>query len=360
MRSYKISTLFNKHERKQMKNLFLLNLALVIAAPAFASKARLASLQGARQLVDVQTIFINPAHINMLDQYITFEMGAVGTAAEGGFVRKLESGNKLLVYVGHQNPLGNFVVGDVRTVNNYLGQNNPVEVIYGTGNIGFGGSVSTIDDKKNGTKESTVVGKFGIDNGPSKIFAHVKYATAEKLNAGNTDKITAPAVFFGGTIKVENILYFGSVHAGTAKNEVGATATTTDIKDFAAVLAFVDRSMKIADNDIYYGAQVDFVTREVGNAKITGTRLPIFLGMEYNLSSWAIFRGSVMQNFLVGSTKDETITTDEAGIANNATVAAGLGLKYNNLVLDGSLTAATNGQVNGNTFLANAAVTYNF
>lgn len=344
-----------------MKNLLILTLTLVTAAPAFASKARLASLQGARQLVDVQTIFINPAHINMVGQHITFEMGAAGTAAEGGFVRKLDSGDKLLVYVGHQNPLGNFVVGDVRTANGYLGQNNPVEVIYGTGNMGFGASVSTIDDKKNGTKEGTFVGKFGMDNGPIKWFAHAKLATAEKLNAGNTDKITAPAVFLGGTYKGESLLYYGSIHAGTSKNEAGATATSTDIKDLAVVLAFVDRSMKIDDNDIYYGAQVDVVSRDVGGAKITGTRLPIFLGMEYNLNSWAVFRGSVSQNFLVGSTKDETaVNTDSSGIANNATVAAGLGLKYNNFVLDGSLTAATSGQVNGNTFLANAAVTYNF
>lgn len=344
-----------------MKTLLILSLALVISVPVFASKARLASLQGARQLVDLQTIFINPAHINMVDQHITFEMGAAGTAAEGGFVRKLDSGAKLLVYVGHQNPLGNFVVGDVRTANSYLGQNNPVEIIYGTGNMGFGGSISTLDDKKNGTKESTLVGKFGMDNGPIKWFAHTKLATAEKLNAGNTDKITAPAVFLGGTYKGETLLYFGSIHAGTAKNETGATATTTDIKDLAAVFAVVDRSMKIDDNDLYYGAQIDVVSRDVGGAKITGTRLPIFLGMEYNINSWSIFRGSVSQNFLVGSTKDETaVNTDASGIANNATVAAGLGLKHNNLVLDGSLTAAASGQVNGNTFLANAAVTYNF
>lgn len=344
-----------------MKNLLILSLTLLIAAPAFASKARLASLQGARQLVDLQTIFVNPAHINMVGQYITLEMGAVGTAAEGGFVRKLDSGDKLLVYVGHQNPLGNFVVGDVRTANSYLGQNNPLEVIYGTGNMGFGGSISTLDDKKNGTKESTLVAKIGMDNGPIKWFAHAKFATAEKLNAGNTDKITAPAVFLGGTYKGESLLYYGSIHAGTAKNEAGATATSTDIKDLAVVLAVIDRSMKFDDNDIYYGAQVDVVSRDVGGAKITGTRLPVFLGMEYNVSSWAVFRGSVSQNFLLGSTKDETaVNKDDSGIANNATVAAGLGLKHNNLVLDGSLTAATTGQVNGNTFLASAAVTYSF
>ena len=344
-----------------MKNLLILNLVLVIAAPAFASKARIASLQGANYLVDAQTIFTNPAHINSVGQYITFEMGAAGTAAEGGFTRKLDSGDKLAVYVGHQNALGNFVVGDVRTANNFLGQNNPIEVLYGTGNMGFGGSLSTIDDKKNGNKESTLVAKFGIDNGSSEFYVHAKMATAEKLNAGNTDKISGPAIVLGGTVESETMHYFGVVHVGTAKNEAGATATSTDIKDTNAVIGLVDRSMKVADNDIYYGAQVDYVSRDVGGAKITGTRLPIFLGMEYNVNSWAVFRGSVSQNLLLGSTKDETATNkDAAGIANNATVAAGLGLKYNNLVLDGSLTAATNGQVNGNAFLANAAVTYNF
>ncbi len=95
--------------------------------------------------------------------------------------------------------------------------------------------------------------------------------------------------------------------------------------------------------------------------KITSTELPLFLGLEHNVTSWAVFRASVRQNFIFGSTKDETATnTDAESVGSNTTVAAGLGLKYGQLVLDGSLAAATNGNVNGNAFLTQAGVTYNF
>ncbi|AGH95657.1 hypothetical protein [Pseudobdellovibrio exovorus] len=346
-----------------MKQLMLSITLLCASAPAMASKARLMSLQGANHIVDTQTVFTNPAHLNYLGQYITFEMGTPGTAAEGGFARKLNSGARLSAYLGHRDPLNTFATADVRIANGYIGQNNPLEVTYAQNDMGFGVSVSNLDDKKAGTKETTLVGKFGMKSGNTEFFTHLHLISqAEKTAGGNKDKISAPQLVIGGAIDVDTIRYYGSLQYGQAKNEPGAPAApSVTIKDLNAVLAFEDRSMKTQENDIYYGAQLNYVSRDVGGAKITGTQLPVFLGMELNATSWAVFRGSVSQNLILGSVKDETaVNKDAAGISNNTTVTAGLGLKYNNLVLDGALSAASNGNINGNAFLTSAAVTYTF
>jgi hypothetical protein len=98
--------------------------------------------------------------------------------------------------------------------------------------------------------------------------------------------------------------------------------------------------------------------------KTETTALPVFAGIEADATSWMVLRASVQQNFILGSKK---VTTAGAGgdadtITNNTTVAAGAGLKFGKLLLDGTLEAAnsTTAAVNGNAFLANAALTYMF
>ena len=104
-------------------------------------------------LVDTQTVFINPAYINLLAPYITFEMGAIGAGAEGGFSRKLANGNMIAAYVGHDN------TKHLRDGTVLIKQRNPVEITYDLGHMAFAGSVSTTNDKKNGKKVSTLVVK---------------------------------------------------------------------------------------------------------------------------------------------------------------------------------------------------------
>ena len=119
--------------------------------------------------------------------------------------------------------------------------------------------------------------------------------------------------------------------------------------------------MKTDKADIYYGIKAVYANRSGDGPDQRGYKLPAFVGIELPVVSWATFRGSVQQNILVGQTKDETVTgAKEDTVTADTRVAAGLGLKYNNLVLDGSLTAASNGNVNGNQLLSQASVTYTF
>lgn len=341
-----------------MKFLSIITISLVASA-SWASKARVAALQGADHLVDVQTAFKNPAYINKLNPILTFEFGAAGTSAEGGILMQTESANKMLVYAGHQNTSAISAGGDLRTSNGFLGQNNPIEVHYGMGDMAFGGSVSTVDNKKSGTKETTLIGKWGMISNDLYLYAHLTLVSTAEITTGNKKMNAAPGILFGAAKENANHRYFGSIVYGNAKNDAAGVSTT--IKDMDIKLGIEDRSMKKADTDIYYGTRLEHSQRDVEGKKITKTQLPIFIGIETPVASWVTFRGSVSQNLLLGTTKDETAaSTDADGIGSNTTASAGLGFKYNNLTLDGVLTAGTSGDINGNQFLSQASVTYNF
>ena len=344
-----------------MKMVFLIS--ILLSANAFASKARVNSLIGADHIVDSQTTFLNPAHIHLLSNYLTFEFGAAGAGAEAGFLRNTDGGGKVMGYIGHQNPTP--LNTDIRTSNTYIAQNNPVEVLYGTGDQAYGVSLSNVDNKKSGTKETTIVGKWGIVRDDFSAYAHVHLiSNAEKTAAGVTDKATGgPQFLVGGNKKNGDMHYYGAVHIGNGKIEPGGGAASSDVKDTNIVLGLEDRSLKTTSADIYYGIGLNLLNRDQGGRKYNLMALPVFLGLEYAVNTWATFRASASQNLLLGSVKDEISTptnSDADGIGANTRVAAGLGLKYNSLLLDGSLAAQNSGAINGSAFLTQASVTYFF
>lgn len=337
-----------------MGKFFFITLILLFQNLAFGSKARLASLQGADHLIDIQTTFTNPVHINYLLPFITYEMGASGNGAEGGFSQKLSDGKNLAFYLGHNN------TNDLRGTATFLDQQNPIEVIYGMGDKAFSASFSTVDNKKSGTKETTLIGKYGMSTVDSQFYAHLHLISQAAKNGTPDQKLNAaPVITIGGSKDLGINRIFGGLNYGSARTETGTTST--DTKDTGLSVGCENRSLKKQDADIYYGAQLNYFSRDIEGKKITKTSLPVFLGMELNMNTWAVFRGSVSQNFILGSTKDETTGNNDAdGINSNTFFAGGLGLKYNNLTLDGSLAAQTTGQVNGTSFLTSAAVTYNY
>jgi hypothetical protein len=333
-----------------------------MTAEAFASKARVNSLIGADHLVDTQTVFTVPSHVQLLNPYLTFEMGTAGADAEAGVMRKVGSGN-LMAYVGHHNTTDSAAQSDIRTSNGYIGQQNPIEIIYGTGNMGFGASVSHLDSKSAGTKETTVIGKWGMNfNKDSWAWANVQlYSTAEKTAAGVKSDVTPSPYLSGGVSYAMNTMrYFGRLDLGKGKGDF-TLGNDKDITETNIYVGAEDRSLKTNAADIYYGATIGYAKRDYDGKAISAYALPVFVGIEAPLFSWMTVRASAQQNLLVGQTKDETgTTTSESGIPSNTQVAAGLGFTHGGFTLDGSLTAAGNGNINGNQFLSQASVTYNF
>ena len=263
--------------------LFSVIVISLFASVTFASKARVAALQGADHLVDVQTAFKNPAYINKLSPILTFEFGAAGTSAEGGILMQTASANKLLVYAGHQNTNAITASGDLRTSRGYLGQNNPVEVLYGVGDMAFGGSISSVDNKKSGTKETTVIGKWGTITNDLYVYAHVSLVSTAEITAGNKKINTAPGILVGAAKENINYRYFGSIVYGNSKDDAANVSTT--IKDLDIKLGIEDRSMKKADADIYFGTRLEVSERDVEGKKISKSQLPIFIGIETPVAS---------------------------------------------------------------------------
>jgi len=346
-----------------MKNGILVAL-LLASSSAFASKARVGALLGADHLVDTQTVFTYPSHVGLLSPYLTFEMGAQGTAAEGGLMRTLSNGNKLLVYLGHQNSTALLSTGqtDMRSSLGYISQQNPVEVVYAYGTAGFGISLSNFEDKKAGTKETTMVLKYSQAQGAMAWYAHLTpFANAAKnTNTATSDKFEGgPRLAVGAGMDDGSYRYFGNLTYGQGKNDLAAGSST--IKDTMLQIGVEDRSLKTDASDIYYGMRLGYAVRDIEGKKISAYNLPAFVGIEHTITSWAVFRASLEQNILLGESKDETATnTDASGISSNTRVASGLGLKYGGLTLDGLLAAASSGQVNGTNFLTQASVTYSF
>ncbi|MGE3759806.1 MAG: hypothetical protein AB7H97_18715 [Pseudobdellovibrionaceae bacterium] len=345
-----------------MKKLVLVMFAL-LSAEAFASKARVNSLIGADHLVDAQTTFQIPSHLNLLNPFLTFEMGTQGTDAEAGVMRKVGGGN-LMLYVGHQNTTASVAQGDMRTVNSYTEQVNPIEILYGAGNMGFGVSISNSDNKAASTKETTVVGKWGMNfDKESWAWANVQlYSRAAKgAGAAKTEITPSPYLSGGVSMAMNTMRVFGRLDAGRGKYDASTASTNKDLNDLNIQAGVEDRSLRTNAADIYYGAKVAWAKRTYDSKDISNYQLPVFIGIEAPVFSWMTVRASASQNVLFGETKDETTTpTSKTDIPANTLVAAGLGFTHAGFTLDGSLTAAGNGNINGNQFMTQAALTYNF
>lgn len=338
-----------------MKKLLIFAMVL-ISAQTYASKARLASLQGADHIVDSQSLLTNPAYIHSFNQFLTLEMGGVGSGAEGGFVRKSATNAKYGAYFGHLTTHLDAKGNDLR--NGFISENNPVEIFYGRDAWATGISLSNVNNEASKTKQTNLTLKYGQVFQDQSWYAHVDLVSTAESAAG--DKFNgAPYITLGGSKEREGLRYFGQLEYGSATVKSGTDVTK---KDSNLQIGVEDHTLgQGTSNDIYYGAMLVYKVRSVDSKKITGTKLPVFLGMEYAVNSWATFRTSLQQNVLLGSVADETATNTSAdGIAADTSVSSGLGLKYNDLTLDGVFTASTTGNINGTSFLTQAAVTYTF
>lgn len=328
-------------------------LAVVSSNEAMASKARVSSLQGAIGLVDTQTVFTQPAYIHKLGQYVTYEFGPTGTAAvkaEGGFMVARDSA-KWGAYLGHMSENQR----TLRNTNTFLQQENPVDFFYGSGDWGASLSLSNSENGPNDTKQTTVIGRFGMVQEKQEFYVNVEaIGSAEKTGS----KFEGGPAFAAGYLMTDGALSY-SADVGYGMSKVETAGVSTDRKDLAIALAINHRPVA----EIYYGASLGIRNEEVGGQKIDTLSLPIFIGIEKDMFSWMTVRGSIQQGFLLGSKKDGTATApaDKAvKNANDTKVAAGLGFKHGGFALDGTLAASTTGDVNTTNFMTSAALTYVF
>ncbi|MBX3019402.1 MAG: hypothetical protein KF767_16060 [Bdellovibrionaceae bacterium] len=343
-----------------MKHLVLAAALTLIVPQAFASKARLDSLQGATFLKDTQTVFLNPAHMHSLGQYLTFEAGAqgtTGTKAEGGFLRN-DGDVKYGAYLGHMSPFQNaYRASGYALGGTFLAQQNPVSLMYGKNDWGVVLDLSNSDKKSTSEKETTVGIRFGQQAEDSEY-----YVSLDLLgNAEAASNKMSTTVLGLGYEKASGAWYYNASLAYAMTKADVAPASESGSEALISLSA-ANRSLKTDRADIYYGAGLDIVSGKIASANRSILRLPLFLGLEHQTSSWLVTRVSVSQPLFISNAKDQisAATADTDTLANATRVAAGVGIKYQEFVIDGSVMAAANGNINGNQVLSQAALTYTF
>lgn len=404
------------------KSLITVSAVLAMAAPAFASKARLASLQNAANVTDTYSIFDNPAKSYLLGDFATLEMGSTTTAqtgvntpenvvtngntagitlynpdAEGGFVKSYGD-SKIGFYIGKKSPF----TARMRSLMGFEGQVNPIEIMYGfqAADLKWGASLnySKAEPKTAAAgkqKEDAMGVRLGVigsnwdagltlglgSNATGTAGNNIGIATVG-ANSDSTYKGTTGFKVTGGywfnTMYVYGTYYQdGAKLEGLALTAPVATTATVTIEQSQYEVGVID-TMKADGMNFFYGVSyIGFKSKAkditpgaldttVQNAFTQEqTQLPFILGVEADAASWLTLRASVKQNVLLGSTKVNAGETS-SNIANNTTVAAGAGMKFNKFTLDTTLAAgsvpgsAGTGEINANNLMANASLTYMF
>lgn len=397
---------------QQMKKLLMIAALASLSSPAFASKARVNALGNADHLVDAQTAFDNPSHLTLLPDYVTFEAGATNApttvanwgdvvanaaapTAEGGFTQS--SGDaKWGFYMGRKSPFTQYM----RKNFGFLGQENPIELQYamkGPMAWGVAFNYSSADQKSTSQKQSAmglrlgattdlweafaVIGLGSTADGTAATTAYLADYNGDGLTAGETFAVAADTgakykgttgFKVGGAYKMDSIRVYGKYYMDGFQMDTtaGGNAALNGSKQEQSQLDVgVLDITKLDAGSWFYGVAYQMYTAKTsltsGESKTTASYMPFIAGLEYDAASWMTLRGSVSQNVLLGSIKND----DGAGvnyndetdtIKNNTKVAAGIGLKFNKWAIDGSWAAATTGTVNTTALMTNLGLTYSF
>ncbi len=385
-------------ERKDIIMKKMISVAAVVALmspAAFASKAY-KSVLGAVQTgpTTYQDIFYNPSKVNDFSNVATFEFGsstvntsdAANKSAEAGVIRTFGD-HKVGFYLGHKS--ANYVttkgkVSTPTTASQFTtdGNHNPFEITYGTkfGDIGFGVGL-TYSAYENKVETASTLAKesnMGLRVGA----AHADWEAALNLGLGTT------ADFYNATAGGDKTKYKGATDIGlrglynvsptlgvyASYNMFGGkyevTGSSTEYSEGNYKLGV--ESKVAGDGHVFiYGAYftgINVKTKVTGanDAKDETTALPVYLGFQTEATSWLTLRAAASQSILVSGHKvtpaTGTATTETTG-ANDTTVAAGFGIKFNKVTMDASLTGASDtGKVIDFTknVGAQGSLTYNF
>jgi hypothetical protein len=340
-----------------MKSFSVLALSATIASPALASKARLGAMQGALGLIDTQTIFYNSAYVNKLPQLATFEFGSSANTgapkAEGGFL--IDRGARWGAYLGHQSGYQNaFRTAGGQT---FPLQDNPIDIFWGNGDMGASISLSNSEDATTSAKQTTLIARYGMIMGEHEFSVNVDlFGKAENTPATTADKVASKLPMIEGNylLRQGDMTYAATVAYGDADLEVSGASNT--VKQTGVSLGANHRPIE----GIYYGALFNWAEFDVAGKKRTAYNLPFVLGLEKEVTTWMIVRGSVKQNVLLSSIKDDIAAAKEKKNLNDTVVAFGTGFKQGNFLLDALFSASSSGKINGSDFLSQASVTYNF
>ncbi len=348
-----------------MKKQIVLSLSLaVLAAPAFASKARLLALgedvNGSFYINDNRNIFLNASEVNNHKDLATLEWGAAGDAgtnddpnAEGGLYRSV--GNMVYGVQFGRNLSYNSGV-DTATTNT---ASDAIDVFVG-GDAGikwgaqatYSANNSDVDDSK--TKVMDLAA--GVNSG--NLSGYVKYGVQGKGEKGAVELDRKNAMELGGSYNWENYTAFGQY--STSKFEEGTAETKNSFYQVG-----VGRNHKLSDKANMFAKLSYSSLTEDATTEDKTTNLPVSFGVEYDAASWLTLRGSVAQSLY--SARD--INNQDSTIAESTTVQGGASLKFGELAVDGVIgngapaangSATEAGVLNTDSLMSYVSMTYKF
>ena len=367
-----------------MKKLFAAVLILT-SLNALATKARYKALNSSFHLVDTQSEFSSPYHLFSLKDFYSVESGlTAATSADNGAEAlakfSINDDSKMLIAVGHKDEAiqnqRKFMNAAAATA--FSPQQNPVEVIYAVkadGVIWAGGVFfSKYKDKVTDNSEDSTGLRLAASHGDFKW----------KVNLGLVNKVQNVA---NGTF-VNQPYTNVALRYGPGGNKFGLDYTTWNAKREVTgneVNSYSYQNIKFQyvntvakdGEDFFYGIAVDSVTvnDKAKSKDFNRLALPVWMGLEHQAADWLVVRASIKQTIYAQSKDDASFpagtndgtngaVTDFAAEPNNTEAAVGLGLRFNNVMIDGTLQGLTGAsasqQVNTSTFFALAGLTYSY
>lgn len=381
-----------------MKN--LITLALVLASTsAFATRARVTALGSSAHLIDVENNYSNAAYLMGTPDSLTIESGTtannfttggaapnatntsnIALGSEGLLIRSMGDA-KFALGLGHDDStvFANRGLANAVALNNAIGstikpQQNPLFLAYGMKmgdmSVGAGLRYSNFDDKKTDEKESSMALNFGARSAVWDIALDLgltdewKTGAAHATQPSDSYKAKSSISLSGGYNVTETMYVNAGFATGGAKLEDNAAAVA-DIA-YTNITVGVTESVKKDGAEFFYGAGLLSASTEekTSNTKITAMKMPLIIGLEADANSWLTLRGSVTQTLLlVDSDKTETAgvaSVETSPGANSTTLAAGAGLKFNKVSVDGSILASGSQVINSANLLGQVGLTYAF
>lgn len=367
----------------------------VLAAPAFASKARLQALgedvNGSFYINDNRNIFLNAAEVNNHKDLVTFEIGADDN--EGGLFRA--HGNMVYgVQFGRSNGFNDSLsnldgsdLGAGESLNTFKASNNLELFVGGDAGIKWGAKLGYSQQKDDAfeqddnddsdlakAKTSAIDISLGVSQGNWSAFANVgisgetTHEDGVVLSDGKIERETA--IDLGGSYQLNEYTLFARYSTDGYK----VTEAGGDIADVTAKSLQVGagRSSKLNDKATLF-TRVSYNMSEQedkeAGSEDNSTFIPVVVGLELDASSWLTLRGSVTQNVIINEneTKTGTGASTVKSTPSSTVVAAGASLKFGDLTVDGlisntdgTVAPTDSGTIDSSNLMTRVSMTYRF
>ncbi len=378
------------------KQLVLVTGLAVLAAPAFASKARLQALgestNGSQYISDNRNVFLNAAHVNNHKDLVTFETGASSAVTDGADTPRAEGGyffsNGNMVYgvqLGEQSDTAHAlrVASGIVTTAANLAERNAIDLfVGGDAGVKWGASLlySSSEDKQNVgaqdvKEQDSMRVRLGASQGNWDAFANI--SITNEVKAADGDKFEGSAGYqVGGSYMLNSYTLFANYADFSGDGTVVGDKKEVSLNTYEVG---VGRSTKLNDKTslftkVSYRAVTTENARQAAgngarfvNKKREETNLPVVIGLEHDATAWLTLRGSVGQSVFINEIKGQ----DKNTATSTTVVNAGATLKFGDLSVDGvignidndgtTVVAGTeDGQIRSDVLMSRVSMTYRF